>query len=60
MQFIIQVSDPAQEATSTLHQEENTMTSAVPFLENMHITPVRSKSLADLGGKLVIEIKVNI
>ena len=32
MQFIIQISDPAQEATSTLYQEENTMTSVVSVL----------------------------
>lgn len=33
MQFIIQVSDPAQEATSSLYQEGNTRTSVVSFLE---------------------------
>lgn len=54
MQFIIQVSDPAQEATSTLHQEENAVTSVVSFLENMHVTSIMSESLADLDGKLVI------
>lgn len=37
MQFIIQVSDPAQEATSTLYQEENTMTSVVSFLEKKYM-----------------------
>lgn len=38
MQFIIQVSDPAQEATSTLCQKENTVTSVVSFLEKkMHV-----------------------
>lgn len=40
MQFIIQVSDPAQEATSTLYQEENAMTSVVSSLEKMHITSI--------------------
>lgn len=54
MQFIIQVSDPAQEATSTLYQEENAMTSVVSFLEKVHVTSIMSESLADCGGKLVI------
>lgn len=54
MQFIIQVSDPAQEATSTLYQEENAMTSVVSFLEKVHVTSIMSESLADCGDKLVI------
>lgn len=54
MQFIIQVSDPAQEATSTLYQEENAMTSVVLFLEKMHVTSIMSESLIERGGKPVI------
>lgn len=54
MQFIIQVSDPAQEATSTLYQEENAMTSVVSFLEKTHVTSIMSESLIECGGKLVI------
>ena len=60
MQFVIQISDPAQEATSTLYQEENTIPSVVSVLrETLHITSVMGESSAGLGGKLVILFKLN-
>lgn len=60
MQFIIQISDPAQEAASTLYQEENTIPSVVSVLrEKLHVTSVMGESSASLGGKLVIVFKLN-
>lgn len=60
MQFIIQISDPAQEATSALYQEENTIPSVVSVLgKKLLVTFVMGESSAGLGSKLVILFKSN-
>lgn len=51
MQFIIQVSDPAQEATSTLYQKENTVTSVVSFLEKKIHVDSTSVYMQNTGEK---------